>query len=300
MDGWKDGREVEHAAGLFEAGEGWGKGGRNASFKNMRPSDTIDLKNPDYEYLYRFDQRDIDNSSEPYNFFRLNYLHYLQMVISSTKKYIPPGGLILEIGCAQANSCLLLAESGYRCVALDLKENFLKYSQEKYEFGKMWWFCGDGFALPFKPRQFDAVLLLEFLEHVAYPEELLNQLTEYLKPGGVAIATTPNGDCFNNRLPNLTALGKERQTLVQKQFGPGGEDHLFHLTRREFEQIFSQAGFDILRFRYIKTLFLNSHTYRFYKRLPLAFITLIQKLTEKTPYIKGKFSMGMFVVACYR
>jgi len=266
----------------------------------MKSSNTIELKNPDYEYLYQFDQRDIDNLLEPYNFFRLNYIHYLRTIIASAKKYILPERMVLEIGCAQANISLLLAESGYRCIALDIKENFVRYSKEKYEFGKIWWVCGNGFALPFKSKQFDAILLLEFLEHVAYPEELLDQLTEYLKPGGIVIATTPNGNCFGSRLPNLAAIGKERGNLIQKQFGPGGEDHLFHLLRKEFMQIFSQAGFDILKFSYIKTLFLNSHTYGFYKHLSLASIAMIQELTERIPYINMKFSLGMFIAARWR
>ncbi|HXY26786.1 MAG TPA: class I SAM-dependent methyltransferase [Acidimicrobiales bacterium] len=50
----------------------------------------------------------------------------------------------------------------------------------------------DGTALPFASRSADAVLLLEVLEHVARPRELLAEARRVLKPGGTVVVSVPS------------------------------------------------------------------------------------------------------------
>ncbi len=59
--------------------------------------------------------------------------------------HVPTGGRIIEIGCAQANMSLLLAESGYDCTACDIDADAIAYGRKKFEHGSMNWVVGDAF-----------------------------------------------------------------------------------------------------------------------------------------------------------
>ena len=58
----------------------------------------------------------------------------------------------------------------------------------------------DANALPFKDNIFDAVLLLEVLEHLLVPELVLNEIHRVLRPGGELLLTTPNSYAWWNVL----------------------------------------------------------------------------------------------------
>ncbi len=52
---------------------------------------------------------------------------------------------------------------------------------------------GRGEQIPFKDNTFDAVLMIEVIEHVEDDRAVVDEIFRVLKPGGVLIATTPNG-----------------------------------------------------------------------------------------------------------
>lgn len=51
-------------------------------------------------------------------------------------------------------------------------------------------------------NQFDGVIAIEVLEHVAQDRRFLEQVHRVLKPGGWFFMTTPNGDCVRNLAPH--------------------------------------------------------------------------------------------------
>jgi SAM-dependent methyltransferase len=51
-------------------------------------------------------------------------------------------------------------------------------------------------------NQFDGVIAIEVLEHVAQDRRFLEQVHRVLKPGGWFFMTTPNGDCVKNLAPH--------------------------------------------------------------------------------------------------
>jgi ubiquinone/menaquinone biosynthesis C-methylase UbiE len=49
----------------------------------------------------------------------------------------------------------------------------------------------DGTSLPFRDQSFDAILLVDILEHTDAPERIVAETRRLLRPGGIAIATVP-------------------------------------------------------------------------------------------------------------
>jgi len=54
----------------------------------------------------------------------------------------------------------------------------------------------DGDTLPFPDDSFDAVVMIEVIEHVVDKERLFREINRVLKPGGKLLVTTPNPECW--------------------------------------------------------------------------------------------------------
>ena len=93
----------------------------------------------------------------------------LNWVLQTIQRELSPGSLILEVGCAQANASLLLAERGYRCLGLDIRPEALQYARSKHTGGSFYPVAGSADHLPLASGQIDSVVIGEMLEHCAQP-----------------------------------------------------------------------------------------------------------------------------------
>jgi 2-polyprenyl-3-methyl-5-hydroxy-6-metoxy-1,4-benzoquinol methylase len=59
-----------------------------------------------------------------------------------------------------------------------------------------------------KDRRFDAVVAGEFLEHVYYPDRIMNKVSNILIPGGIFVGSVPNAFSLKNRVKYLFANKK--------------------------------------------------------------------------------------------
>ncbi len=89
-------------------------------------------------------------------------------------------------------------------------------------------------------RQFDTVLMLAILEHLSWPENILKQMPEILKPGGHLVITTPS------------ALGDRIHHLGAK-FGvfsrAAAEEHQAQFTEQSLRQLLSSQGLAVSLYR---------------------------------------------------
>jgi SAM-dependent methyltransferase len=186
----------------------------------------------DFEYLRRNDVREIDNP-DPDDPRRFRYLERIGEVVRLART-VPAPARVVELGSAQGNISLLLAEAGYRAVAVDLRADFLRYARAKWERGQFAAIVGDALHTPLRPRAFDVVIVGELVEHVADPGSLLALAAELLAPGGLLIVSTPNGRCVGTVEPPFTEFQRRcRQGGIPAECGPGADDHLFALTMDE-------------------------------------------------------------------
>ena len=107
------------------------------------------------------------------------------------------GDSVLDIGCSQGISSILLAREGLQVTGIDIDQPTIDYAmaerakeitsvQERIEFR-----CVDLAALP--SGTFDTVIMGEVIEHQTSPGRFLTRAATFLAPGGRLIVTVPFG-----------------------------------------------------------------------------------------------------------
>jgi 2-polyprenyl-6-hydroxyphenyl methylase/3-demethylubiquinone-9 3-methyltransferase len=216
--------------------------------------------------LHAFDLRDVDATPDQlYAVDRLNYMVRLNFVLDAVRQQVARGGSVLEIGCAQANNSLLLAEEGFNAVAVDINAEFIDYARQKYESGNIEWVTGNAFEVFLGEREFDAVILGEILEHVAHPGDLLGRALSLLKVGGVLVITTPNQEFWLESTPPFTDVQGIISELERRQFGPLGEDHLFTLRMEELRALIPTSA-EVVRASYFGSVLFNRRMASLWRR----------------------------------
>jgi 2-polyprenyl-3-methyl-5-hydroxy-6-metoxy-1,4-benzoquinol methylase len=145
--------------------------------------------------------------------------------------FIPDRGRVLDVGCGRSIFTELEARLPFEVVAGDLDGESVR--SRATQCPEQRWTVFDASTLPFRSGEFDALFAGEVIEHVTDVEAALAEWHRVLKPGGVAIITTPNRD----RLVSLA-------DRVER---PYSEDHLNELSyRRLTRELLPRAGFEFV------------------------------------------------------
>lgn len=242
------------------------------------------------------DLREIDNP-DPLATARMNYLDRILAAVDAVKRAFPdPRGVqVAELGSAQANMSLLLAEAGYSVLAVDLDQGFLDYAKAKHERGDLAFERCDLQGL--QGRRFDAVILAEVIEHCAYPEDVSAKAMALVKPGGLLVVTTPNGSRLKQDLPTFSrfASREARKELEARQFGPDGEDHLFLFTLEEMDAVLP-AGKRLSLGYCGGSLMINSKSRHLLRLLPRSWAPKAVRLAAAVPGLRRLASHNLIAV----
>lgn len=158
-----------------------------------------------YEYIYK-------NSADAPGYMRyhqyadevLNKRNPLRWLASQEHVYygvvqnLPRKGRVLEVGCGLGYFTYALAKSGYDVQGIDVSHEAVAEANRRY---------GDYFSAQdfFEMSSgqyglYDAVIMVELIEHVEDPERYLSHAQSLLTTDGVVIVTTPNRSWYGNEL----------------------------------------------------------------------------------------------------
>jgi len=129
---------------------------------------------------------------------RKNFTFGGQVRINKMVAWIGGQRHILDLGCRDG-----YLTSNFRnenvVIGADIDRGSLKTGRELGQLGDAVQ-LDLSLPLPFSPASFDCVVCGEILEHLPYPEWLINEVARLLVPGGLFIGSVPNAFRLKNRL----------------------------------------------------------------------------------------------------
>ena len=198
----------------------------------LKRLESVLLKFPDRDILRAFYARhyatDGYTSASDAPFLPQLHEYKLRKLHDLFTRYVPAGGRALDVGCGRSLFADIDATFAFKVYAGDL--NYDSVHTRALEVPEQAWAVFDAAAVPFGDEQFDALFAGEVIEHVTDVRQTLREWWRVLKPGGVAIITTPN---------------KERLVAVADGMEcPYSRDHLSELSYRELtRQLLPETGF---------------------------------------------------------
>jgi 2-polyprenyl-6-hydroxyphenyl methylase/3-demethylubiquinone-9 3-methyltransferase len=147
------------------------------------------------------------------------------------------GARILDIGCGGGLLANPLAELGYRVKGIDRSAPSLAAARARIPAGAdATYEVGDAFALAEPEAWYDAVLMMDLLEHLDDPARALAEASRALRPGGVLVFHT------FNRTPEAWLLAVKGIGFVTSQ-GPSNVHALsMFITPAELEDAGRKCG----------------------------------------------------------
>lgn len=110
------------------------------------------------------------------------------------KKVATPAEKVLDIGCADGvfSNVILKSTKTKSLIGLDIVKTSIAWAKKHWKNPKMRFLVGDAHKLEFPKGTFDAVFIMEVLEHVADPRLVLKEVKRVLKKGGYAVFLVPS------------------------------------------------------------------------------------------------------------
>lgn len=118
------------------------------------------------------------------------------------RRYGPPGGRVLEVGCGLGHLLAWLAQS-YQVYGSDVNAWALDQARQNVPSGNFVQLSAENLGA-FPPGTFQIVIAKHVLEHLERPELAIAEMSRVLAPGGILLAATPNLDS------PMRAVKKER------------------------------------------------------------------------------------------
>lgn len=147
---------------------------------------------------------------------------------------------ILDWGCGWGQITQLLLEQGLDVTAFDYRPESAGEGWQPLErYADIdAYFSHDPVKLPFEDDSFDAVLSLGVLEHVAHPDESLEELKRVLEPGGTL---------YVYKLPNRYSYLEQLARVVGMYYHGVDPDDIVY-TKRSALALLRAHGFEVREF----------------------------------------------------
>lgn len=107
-------------------------------------------------------------------------------------------GTILDVGCGVGDNARILKNAGHRVDGITISETELKEALPFLNAGYLH-NLENGLPEKVKENKYDYIICSHVLEHICYPEKLLNDLQHCLKTDGQLIVALPNLFHYNSR-----------------------------------------------------------------------------------------------------
>jgi len=244
--------------------------------------------------LQEYDLREID-AEDRRSLFHRKYMARLAWVLQTVQRELAPGSTVLEVGCSQANTSLLLAEQGYRCIGLDIRSEALGYALSKHTNGRFYPVVGSAERLPFASEQLDGIIIGEMLEHCAQPTAVVQACMELMRKGGVAVITTPNGEYLGLHDPLYHPEAERDAQLQRYQFLR--DTHVFTFTPPHLRNLLTSCGLQAVKCEYVGSVVYSDRYFLLKRIVSPAWLDHLSRLVNHLPGLNRLLSYTLVAVA---
>ncbi len=140
-----------------------------------------------------------------------------RLVGDATRRHLPPGGTVLDIGCGSALVADRLVDRSAHYIGLDFGGHHIDSAAKRAgDLGgqlRTSFVRGDGERLPLRDGSVDVVVLTEVIEHLLRPELAVWEIARVLRTGGVLVMTTNNASEMPLRFPLSDPLAYLEKTV---------------------------------------------------------------------------------------
>jgi 2-polyprenyl-3-methyl-5-hydroxy-6-metoxy-1,4-benzoquinol methylase len=164
-----------------------------------------------------------------------NYREHLAVL-----ERVKPSGRLLDVGTHCGFFLRLARGMGWQLTGVEPSESSAAIGREAYQLEIK---CGFLERLSLAPDSFDVVTLIDVLEHVPAPRQLLSEIHRLLAPGGVLFIKVPNARY------NLLKYRVLRVMLRRSDFDIfDSREHVVHYTPETIERLLRALGFTRVEF----------------------------------------------------
>lgn len=168
-----------------------------------------------------------------YNLYHLRRIKSICLFLPKNKD------TLIDIGCADGTLTKFMKDFSKtkKVIGFDINKDFIKYAKRKRP--DIEFYVSDGRNLPVKNNSADIVTLIEVLEHLENPEEMIIEAKRILKNNGFLLIVVPNED---------SKIFKFLWFVWSKFFGKiWKDDHKFRFNENTLIKILEKNNFYILK-----------------------------------------------------
>ena len=160
-----------------------------------------------------------------------NYDELVERLRALVPGFEPGRSTFLDAGCGLGYLLDVAFDKDFEVAGIEYNPTAAQRIRRKYTFPV---FCGD--LMEYHGGPFDAVAMLDVIEHLPRPFDSIEKLASLTKPGGVLMLSTMDSDSLVSRLLG-TRLEDFRRT----------REHLYFFTRSTLTTALERGGFEVVR-----------------------------------------------------
>jgi SAM-dependent methyltransferase len=179
---------------------------------------------------------------------------------------IEPGSVLLDVGCGTGSVLADAAERGAHPYGIDVNPRAIDAARERAPAAGL--HVGRLSDHPFAGIKFDAVVMIDFLEHVRDPEQELATVRARMRSGSRLVLSTPRVD------------GPLRRVL-RRHWPQYREEHLTYFSRRGITDLLQRCGFVVSGVAPTRKVLTLAYAYGQAVAYPIPVVTPVTKLAYR-------------------